>query len=179
LTEPPGGCELLDRGSDLDAQARGEQTVGMKDISRSGWILGIMGVTLAVVVVVAIVLALQPPEQFDPGTPEATVQDYLQAVIDGDQGEVALLMTPELLERCGTDLIQVRHSPDSFRAVIVDTNSIGDRTAVNVEITEGSDGGLFSDSWSFEETLVVEHDGAGWLIAESPWPIYCAESTQP
>lgn len=151
----------------------------MKGISLSGWILGIMGATLAVVVVVAIVLALQPPKQFGIGTPEATVQDYLQAVIDGDQSEVALLMTPELLERCGNDLIQLRHSPDSFRAVIVDTNPIGDRTAVSVEITEGSDGGIFSSSWTFDETLIVAHDGDGWLIAEPPWPIYCAEGLEP
>ena len=147
----------------------------MKDVSRSGWVLGIVGALLAVLVVVAIVLALQPPEQFEPGTPEATVQDYLQAVIDGDQSEVALLMTPELLERCGTDLIQLRYSPDSFRAVILGTDPFGDRTVVNVEITQGSGPGLFGDSWSFEETLVVEQDGAEWLIAEAPWPIYCGE----
>ena len=151
----------------------------MKDISRSGWVLGSMGAVLAVVVVVAIVLAVQPPEEFGTGTPEATVQDYLQAVVDGDQGEVALLMTPELLERCESDLTQIRHAPDSFRAVIVDTSPIGDRTAVDVEITEGSDGGIFSSSWTFDETLIVEHDGTGWLIAESPWPIYCAEGLEP
>ena len=84
-------------------------------------------------------------------------------------------MTPELLERCGTDLIQLRSSPDSFRAVILGTDPFGDRTVVNVEITQGSGPGLFGDSWSFEETLVVEQDGAEWLIAQTPWPIYCGE----
>ena len=147
----------------------------MKGVSRSGLVLGIVGALLAVLVVVAIVLALQPPEQFDPGTPEATVQNYLQAVIDGNQSEVALLMTPEVVERCGADLIQLRYSPDGFRAVILGTEPFGDRTVVQVEITQGSGPGLFGDSWAFEEALVVEQDGAEWLIAEAPWPIYCGE----
>ena len=55
------------------------------------------------------------------------------------------------------------------------TDPLGDRTVVNVEITQGSGPGLFGDSWSFEETLVVEQDGAEWLIAQTPWPIYCGE----
>jgi hypothetical protein len=148
----------------------------MAGTTRSGMVLGILGALVAVLVVIAIVLAVQPPEQFDPGTPEATVQDYLQAVSDGGQAEVALLMTPELLERCGTDLIQLQYSPESFRAVILDTDPFGDRTAVTVEITQGSGRGLFGDSWSFEETLIVEQDGAEWLIAEAPWPIYCGEA---
>jgi len=147
----------------------------MSRVTRSGLVLAIVGASLAVVVVVAIVLALQPPDQFDPGTPEATVQNYLQAVIDGDQVEVELLMTPELLERCRADLDQIRHSPESFRAVIVDADPTGDRVTVDIEITEGSGGGVLGDSWSFDETLIVEQRGTEWLIAEEPWPIYCGD----
>ena len=147
----------------------------MKGITRSGLVLGIVGVLLAVLVVVAIVLALQPPEQFDAGTPEATVQSYLQAVADSDQTAAARLMTPDLAKRCGADLSQIRRSPESFRAVILDTEPLGDDLIVNIEITEGSGSGLFGDSWSFDESLILIQTGDEWLIAEAPWPIYCGE----
>ena len=147
----------------------------MKGITRSGLVLGIVGVLLAVLVAVAIVLALQPPDQFDAGTPEATVQDYLQAVIDSDQTAAAGLMTPDLVKRCGSDLSQIRRSPGSFRAVILDTEPLGDDLIVNIEITEGSGSGLFGDSWSFDESLILIQVGDEWLIAEAPWPIYCGE----
>ena len=147
----------------------------MKGITRSGLVLGIVGVLLAVLVAVAIVLALQPPDQFDAGTPEATVQDYLQAVIDSDQTAAAGLMTPELVKRCGTDLSQIRRSPENFRAVIIDTEPLGDDLIVNIEITEGSGSGLLGDSWSFDESLILIQVGDEWLIAEAPWPIYCGE----
>src|SRR5665811_2318348 len=105
----------------------------MKRITRSGMVLGIIGVGVGALVVVALVLALQPPKQLDPGTPEATVQGYLQAVIDGNQGEAERLMTPDLVKRCA-DLTQIRHASHSFRAVIVDTAPLGDRMVVTVEI---------------------------------------------
>ncbi len=160
----------------LDELVGGDDTVGMKGPARSGVVLGIIGVVVVAAVVVALVLALQPPKELDPGTPEATVQSYLQAVIDGDQAEAVRLMTPDLVKRCGDELSQFRHSPDSFRAVIVDTGSYDNRMAVNVEITEGAGSGLFGDSYTFEESLIVEQVGDDWLITEAPWPIYCGEA---
>jgi len=48
--------------------------------------------------------------------------------------------------------------------------------AVTVEITERSASSLFlGESYTFQETLVVERLGDAWLIAEAPWPIYCWE----
>jgi len=147
----------------------------MKGVTRSGIVLGIIGALVGVLIVVAIVLAMQSPDAFEPGTPEATVQHYFQAVIDGNRAEAARLMTPDLVERCGADLIQIRHAPDSVRVVITNTEPSDDRTIVNVEITEGSGPGLFGDSYTFEEAMVVERVGDDWLIAEVPWPIYCEE----
>lgn len=160
----------------LDDTAGGDDTVGMAGPTRSGVVLAIIGAVVVAAVVVALVLALQPPKELDPGTPEATVQSYLQAVIDEDQAEAVHLLTPDLVKRCGADLGQFRHSPDSFRAVIVDTGSYDNRMAVNVEITEGAGSGLFGDSYTFEETLILEQVGDDWLIAEAPWPIYCGEA---
>ena len=148
----------------------------MKGVTRSGIVLGIIVAAVAVIVVLALVLALRPPKQFDPGTPEATVQGYLQAVIDGDQTKAASFMTPDFVKRCGPDLNQFQYGPDSFRAVIVDTHFFDNRVSVDVELTEGSGGGVFGGSYGFVETLTLEQNGDDWLVAEAPWPIYCREA---
>ena len=47
---------------------------------------------------------------------------------------------------------------------------------MTVEITERSASSLFlGESYTFQETLVVERIGDVWLIAEAPSPIYCRE----
>ena len=153
----------------------GDDTGGVQRITRSGIVLGIIVAVIVVIVAVALVFALQGPEQFDPGTPEATVQGYLQAVIDEDQTAAARFLVPDLAKRCGSDLDRIRHYPRSFRAVVADTRPFGDQILITVEISEGSGAGLFSDSYTFDETLVLEKAGDEWLIAQVPWPIYCRE----
>ena len=148
----------------------------MKGVTRSGIVLGIIVAAIALIIALALVLALRPPKQFDPGTPEATVQGYLQAVIDEDQAKAASFMTRDLVKRCGVDLNQIRRGPDSFRAVIVDTLVLDNVVYVDVELTEGSGGGVFGDPYGFVETLTLEKSGEDWLIAEAPWPIYCGEA---
>lgn len=145
-------------------------------VTRSGVVLGIILAAIAVIVALALVLALQPPKQFDPGTPEATVQGYLQAVIDDDAARAATFMTRDLVKSCGPDLNQIQRGPDSFRAVIVDTRFFDNSVSVEVELTEGSSGGVFGDSYEFVETLTLEKSGEDWLIAAVPWPIYCREA---
>lgn len=138
--------------------------------------LGVIAAAVAATVVVALVLALQSPKKFDPGTPEATIQGYFQAVIDHNRIEAERFMTQDLVERCGADLNQIRDAADSVRVVIVDTTPDGDRMMVRVEITERSASSLiFGESYTFQETLVVERVGGVWLISEAPWPIYCWE----
>lgn len=148
----------------------------MKGVTRSGIVLAAIVAVIAVIVALALVLAVQPPKSFDPGTPEATVQGYFQAVVDRSRLDVERFMTPDLVERCGAALNQNRDTPDSLRVVIVDTESDVRHVAVTVEITERSTASLFlGESYTFQESLVLERIGDVWLIAEVPWPIYCWE----
>lgn len=177
-----GGTRLCGGGSpgnagDLDGRVAGDDTGGMRDLARSSVVLGAIGAAVAVVVVVGLVLALQPPKQFDPGTPEAAIQGYFQAVVDRSRVDAERFMTPKLVERCGADLNQIRDTADSLRVVIVDTEPDAGRIAVTVEITERSASSVFlGEPNTFSETLVVERVGDGCLIAEAPWPIYCWEA---
>jgi len=169
---------VLDRSvdNDLDDRTTGDDTESMTGVTRSGIVLGSIAAVVAAVIVVALVLALRPPTEFDPGTPEAAVQGYFQAVADRSRVDAKQFMTPELVERCVADLNEIRHTPDSLRVVIVATEPDGDQTLVTVEITERPASSLFlGESHTFEETLVLERSGDVWLIAEAPWPIYCWE----
>lgn len=152
-----------------------DDTGGVTKLTRSGIVLGIIVAAIVVIVAVALVLALRGPEQLEPGTPEATVQGYLQAVIDEDPTAVAGFLTADLAKRCASDLDQVRFHPDSFKAVIADTRPSRDQMFITVEITEGSGASVFSDSYTFDEILVLEKTSGTWSIAEVPWPIYCRE----
>ena len=149
----------------------------MRDLARSSVVLVAIGAAVAVVVIVGLVLALQPPKQFDPGTPEAAIQGYFQAVVDRSRADAERFMTPDLVERCGADLNQIRDTADSLRVAIVDTEPDGSRAEVTVEITERSASSVFlGEPHTFREALVVEHVGDVWLISEAPWPIYCWEA---
>lgn len=148
----------------------------MTSVTRGGIVLGVIAAVVAAVVVVALVLAVRAPNEFDPGTPEAAVSGYFQAVIDRNRAEAERLMTGELVEQCGADLNQIRDAGDGLRVVIVATESDGERMLVTVRITEGSGpGSLLGDAHTFEETLVLTEVAGQWLIAEAPWPIYCRE----
>jgi hypothetical protein len=160
----------------LDDGSTGDDTTGMTSVTRGGIVLGVTGAVVAAVVVVALVLAVQAPNEFDPGTPEAAVSGYFQALIDRNRAEAERFMAPDLVDHCGSDLDQVREAPDGLRVVIVATERDGDRMLVTVRITERSGPGpLLGDEHTFEETLVLAEVAGDWLIAEVPWPIYCRE----
>jgi hypothetical protein len=142
-----------------------------------------IGALIVALIAVAIVLALQPPTEFDPATPEGTAQGYFQAVLDRDVDRAVARMSDELTRRC--DHIDAHHSfrdglADDVRVVILDTSVEGDEATVRVEVTETYGAGVFmSDSRNFEETLSMERRGAGWAIAKPSWPIHdCPEVRQ-
>lgn len=161
----------------LDDGAGGDDTDGVKGITRSGIVLGFIGAFFVVIVAVALVLALQGPDQFDTRTPEAAVQGYFQAVVDRSRVDAERFLMPDLVERCDAGLNQIRDGADSLRVVILDTEPDAGRIAVTVEITERSASSLFlGEPHSFRDTLILERAGDVWLIAEVPWPIYCWEA---
>lgn len=129
---------------------------------------------VAVLVTLAVVLALQPPETLDPATPEGTAQAYFRALADGDVdmavGYYALELAAEA-ERCGTH--QLREIGAGLRVVITDTELRDGRAYVSVEITESYGSGPFGrGSSTFVETLVMEPHGDVWRISRAPWPLY-------
>lgn len=150
-------------------------TVSMAREEHSRTVLLVIGSIVGLLVIVAVVLATRPPAQLDPSTPEGAVQGFYRAIVDGD-GERALdHLTPSNRDSC--DPSGVRQMPALRATVVVDSVVSDDRDArVDVDITEHFGGGPFDlSSYTFEDRLVLEHDGEEWLLVGVPWPLdrYC------
>jgi len=131
---------------------------------------GLVAIVVALAVV-AIVNARQGPEQFEPGTPEATVQEYFQDLIEGQADEALDLIDPDL----GCDS---RYTPTvGVSRVVLDRVTYNtDRTeaSARVQVTETWGTGLFGpDEATFVETIHLTADADGdWYISRPPWPYF-------
>lgn len=147
---------------------------------RSRRVLVVISTVVAALLGVAVVLALQPPPEFDPLTPEGTAQGYIQAMLDGDEGLAFSYLTETLRDEC--TIAELRHvKPHDARVVITRTEVDGADAELEVEITETYGQGPFDvSSYTFDETFVMERHGDKWLIAKVPWPIhiYCHQEAQ-
>ena len=149
----------------------------MKMDRHSRIVLMVIGAVAIALVAVAIVVAVQPPQEFDPGTPEGTAQGYYQANLDGDEDLALSYLNEDLMARCPTQ--NLRHfTPNSARIVIEKTEIDGDEARVDVVITETWGEGPFGGgSNTFDETLVMTQNDDAWVITQIPWPLemFCPE----
>lgn len=142
----------------------------MSETRRPSWLLP-AGIGLLVLVLVVVAL-VRDPVQLDPGTPEGTVQEYLQAISEDDFETAFELLHPEEFEGCVPGDIE-RHVGDrQFTASLEsDAQPIGDRdmTVVNVRIRFGTDG-PFGSGWETFESFELIHEDNFWWITGEPWP---------
>jgi hypothetical protein len=129
------------------------------------------------VVLAAVVLVLSANRftaDYDPGTPEGTVQAYLQAVTTGDYAEAATFLDPS--GDCDVDDLDRAGVPDSARVYLVRTEVEGDAATVTVEITLPSGGGPFDTAGVSETHLFrLVRSGGDWRLTGTPWPLYTCE----
>lgn len=129
------------------------------------------GIGLLVVVLVVVALVREPVE-LDPGTPEGTVQEYLQALGDGDYERAIGLLEPERFEDC-TPAHLARFTPDEpFTATLESTprdETDETRAFVDVRMRFGTNG-LFGSSWETYESFTLVNEDGFWWITEDPWP---------
>ncbi|CAN5819679.1 hypothetical protein BH24ACT8_BH24ACT8_19340 [soil metagenome] len=148
--------------------------------NRTNRILAIVvGVIILVAVAAAVYSANRPTSEFDAGTPEGTAQAYLQAVLDRDYDGAAELIEPD--SGCLAEDLQRDPRSDSARIVLLDSSVDGDRARVVVEVVDVSGSGPFDTSeYTQEQTLNLVRSGQGWLLTDTPWPLYsCTEGDLP
>ncbi len=158
----------------------------MSDGNRARW-LWPLGIGLAVVALVIVALVRQPV-QLDLSTAEGTVQEYLQAINDGDYNKAFELLDPDGFEGCSASDLARSAPRDSFTATLGFSEDAkgfrpigtvggpppsGELVSVDVTLRFGN-GGVFSGSWDQYETFfLISEDGSWWITDDpDPWPYF-------
>ncbi len=150
-----------------------------KQMAQSNRLLLWMGVGLtALVVVAAIAVALRSPAMFEPGSPEAVVQEYVNAVLDEDADSAFALLTPAAQRRCDVEDLEDRYiRGEQSRIVLVESKVDGDDATVDLEFNAVSGERPFDMyEYSFEQRFKLRNIDGTWRIATAQWPFYrCTE----
>ena len=139
-------------------------------------VLLLAGAVIVIAIILAAIFSNGRVQSFDPGTPEAVAQAYVQAIFDNDSFAAYALLAPELQDECDRhDLIPpwaIGASHARFRAVRID----GDRAVIDVELRDidvsVSPFGIDDHRDTKSNELELEHRQSDWLITYAAWPIY-------
>lgn len=140
--------------------------------SRAGKILAAAVAGLLLLAVVAAgVSAVRDTTKFPAGSPEATVQGYLEAVFEQDFDAAVTYL--DAGTRCTATDFPRFYPNDATR--VVHRDSRGDaaqgRVFVHVDIINGDGGPFGQDGWTDQQTFEVTGGGDTWRIAGMPWPL--------
>ena len=144
----------------------------MKSSTIRNLILGLIVVLIAALVFIA---SRGGSSRFDAGSPEATVQSYLQAMVDRDNDRALSYFEPET--KCdSSDLDRQYLSPD-LTADLLDSSITGDRAQVKIRIRY-ADSDLFG-GWSEDHTIGLTRISGMWKITGVPWPLFECDGVKP
>ena len=150
------------------------------------WLIG--GAALLALLLIASVIAAVTREEaeFAPGSPEAAVQAYLNALDADDFPAVRDALSPELQAACSIEDMFGGRYPDQRRSILEDkritlegSQTFDETTFVIVRITEFRNGDLFGPSgYAFGDSFALKQFDGHWKFSENPWPRFdCARPT--
>ncbi len=130
-----------------------------------------MGALVALAILVAIALGLRGPAEFDPGTPEATVQSYLQAVLDGDEEAVLALVVSDQVPECRREFERYGSYPMDGVGFELESMIVTGDTARAELVQRSTSGGPFDGTRRYGDNFVELRKEAGeWRVATASWP---------
>lgn len=130
-----------------------------------------LAAVVGAIVVASLITAVasRHPARLESGSPEAAVQDYLDAVLEHDAEAAARHLAPD--SPCGVEDLDNAYIDDDVRVMLRDAAVTGGTARVDVAITTGS-GELIPSGWTEEHTFRLRRVGDVWLITGSPWPLF-------
>jgi hypothetical protein len=132
----------------------------------AGWALPVAGV---VAVVVLVVIGLnREPEQFDPDTPEGTVQSYIAALAAGDFDTAASFWSDQ---GCAPESIEPTGGTPDISATLVRVEGGGDQATVVIGITDNTADPV-NGIYEYQEWFNLIREDEGWRIVQPSWPYY-------
>ena len=129
----------------------------------------VLAAVAVAVVVLGLVTGRSRRQTFEAGTPQATVQQYLDAAFDGDPDLARTFLDDNTADRCERPLRR-NVVADTVRAVLVTERVEQDRATIEIRLTFGDDGPFGSGGYDMEERFFLERLDGDWHIAEDPWP---------
>lgn len=122
-------------------------------------------------VVAGVVSALRPVSEFESGTPEATVQAFLQAVFEGDEEAAEGHLATD--SRCDASDVESARTDESSRVVLRESDIEDGAARVTVEIVSSSDNGPFVvEEYSRQRTFDLVQESGEWRLEDVPWPLF-------
>lgn len=141
-------------------------------------VLAIIGGLAVLAVILTVVVGGRAPAPLSPGTPEATVQTFVQAMIDGDVSLAEEQLATTLSDDCRR---QLRNAwiDDSVRVALDDVDINGDRATVTATIQTGSSGLFDSYRGSNDSIYELVLESGDWRIDHAGWPYFYCEEGRP
>ena len=131
----------------------------------------IKGLIVMLAIAAAIFASRDQTTTWPPDSPEATVQHYVQAVIDQNYPAALRHLDPDLA--CNVVHFEQSYYPQDTAISLFAANITDDHATVDVEI--GSYGEPFFDTFVHQEQFELIRTETDWIITGSPWPVYiCA-----
>jgi hypothetical protein len=131
-----------------------------------GWVLPAVGI--AAVVALVVIGLNREPQQFDPATPEGTVQSYLAALTAGDFDTAASYWTED---SCHPESSEPTGGAPNISAALVRVDGDEEEATVVIGITDNTNDPVNGIYESQEWFNMVREDGA-WKILQPSWPYY-------
>jgi hypothetical protein len=131
-----------------------------------GWVLPVVGV--GVVVALVLIGLNREPEQFDPATPEGTVQSYIAALVDADFETAASFWADD---GCLPDSIEPTGGAPDISATLVSVDGDDEEATVVIGITD-NDTDPLNGIYEFQEWFTLVNGDDGWKIRQLAWPYW-------
>ena len=139
------------------------------------WLIG-GGTLLGLLLIVSVAISVTRGEtEFDPSSPEYTVQRYLKALVSEDHETAESLWSPELSETCSFEAFVLRSggrfdSVSESRITLDETRVVGETTVVTLGVVRTGGGGIFGPSeWESVYDFGVRKLDGKWLITGHDW----------
>ncbi|GAB3446277.1 hypothetical protein GCM10027517_28290 [Phycicoccus ginsengisoli] len=130
----------------------------------------VVGALVALAAAAAVWSTTRGSSHYGAGTPEATVQSYLTAVLDGDTETAAGYLAPS--STCDREDLTGVMVADSTRVNLVHA-TVGSSTAqVQVAVDRSDSEGPFAVGESEEHVYHLARTDGQWLLEGIPWPLY-------
>jgi hypothetical protein len=131
-----------------------------------GWVLPVVG---SVAVVALVVIGLnRSPDQFDPASPEGTVQSYVAALVAGDFETAATFWSED---DCLPASIEPTEGAPDISATLVSVDEDDAEATVVIRITNNASDPL-NGIYEYQEWFTLVNDEGGWKIRQPSWPYY-------